>query len=251
MIRKSTELFLLASLLLPGFIPKALAQTEHIAQYYNRLQKESKREPQTIRFVEGSVGLVDDHTKLSQILLLRHGEPALDKKGRRRQEAIKYIHDYDSVGVYSPGYIPVKLLSDELQVIHTSTIARSISTARLVFNQEDIQRPDALFREFERKIFSFPNIKLPLSWWLTGSRLLWFMGFNKKGIESFSQAKARAKSAALFLEKDALENGKTLLVSHGLLNHYLVKYLKKNGWEEVYDGGKGYLSQKLLIRYED
>ena len=76
------------------------------------------------------------------------------------------------------------------------------------------------------------------------------LGFNKKGIESFKAAKLRAKNAASFLAKDATKNGKTLLVSHGLLNHYLVKYLKKRGWKEVYSGGKGYLSQRLLVKYQ-
>ena len=198
------------------------------------------------------MGLVADYAQLSQIMLLRHGEPALNKKGwRKRKEAIRFIKDYDSVDIYTPEFVPVVIAPDELGVIHTSSIPRSISTAVLVFNREDLQRPDSLFREFERKIFSFPNIKLGLKCWLTTSRVLWFMGLNKKGIEGFAKAKARARSGVKFLEKDALKNGKTLLVSHGLINHYLAKYLKKNGWTEVYDGGKGYLSQKLLIKYND
>ncbi|MEM7107686.1 MAG: histidine phosphatase family protein, partial [Bacteroidota bacterium] len=188
--------------------------------------------------------------ELSQIILLRHGEPALNKKGsRKRKEAIQFIKEYDSVGIYPPEFIPVVIEPGELSVINTSSIPRSIATAELVFNQKDLQRPDSLFREFERKIFAFPNVKLGLKFWLTGSRILWFLGFNKKGIESFSKAKARAKAAAVLLEKDAAKNGKTILVSHGLLNHYLVKYLKKNGWTQVYDGGKGYLAQKVLVRY--
>ena len=74
------------------------------------------------------------------------------------------------------------------------------------------------------------------------------MGFNKRDIESFREAKKRARIAAVKLEENATKNGKTLLVSHGLLNHYLVKYLKKNGWTEVFDGGRGYLSQKVLVK---
>ncbi|MEM1407922.1 MAG: histidine phosphatase family protein [Bacteroidota bacterium] len=242
---------LLAGWLLLSIASNSYSQTERLEQYYDSLQRKSKKKPETIHFASEQMGLVADYAKLSQIILLRHGEPALDKKGwRKRKEAIRFIKDYDSVGIYPPEFIPVSIDDEELAVIYTSSIPRSISTARLVFNREDLQRPDSLFREFERKIFSFPNIKLGLKFWLTTSRVLWFMGFNKKGIESFSQAKARAREGANFLEKDVMLNRKTLLVSHGLLNHFLVKYLKKNGWTEVYDGGKGYLSQKMLVKYD-
>ncbi|MEM6526086.1 MAG: histidine phosphatase family protein [Bacteroidota bacterium] len=227
-------------------------QTERLEAYFDSLQNVSKKAPDTIHFVSEAMKLVEDHSKLSQIILLRHGEPALNKKGwRKRKEAIQFVKDYDSVGIYPPEFIPVTLSENELQVIHTSSIPRSIATAKLVFDQKDLQRPDSLFREFERKIFSFPNIKLGLKCWLITSRVLWFMGLNKRGIESFSQAKSRARQGAAFLEEDALKNGKTLLVSHGLFNHYLVKYLKKTGWTEVYDGGKGYLAQKMLVRYQN
>ncbi|MEM6738143.1 MAG: histidine phosphatase family protein [Bacteroidota bacterium] len=234
-----------------GLIDQVSAQLEKVMDHYEVLEKKSKLDPQKIKFINNEMNLVEDYSKLSQIILLRHGEPALHKKGwRKRKEAKEFIRDYDSVGVYPPEYIPLELQYKELQVLYTSSLNRSISTAQQLFEQQDKQMADAQFREFERKIFSFFNIKLPLKWWLTGSRVLWFMGLNKKGIESFSEAKARAKDAASFLETDAAKNGKTLLVSHGLINHYLVKYLKKTGWTEVYDGGRGYLAQKMLVRYE-
>ena len=163
---------------------------------------------------------------------------------------MRFVKQYDSVGVYPPQHLPLKLRSGEIDTIFTSTLNRSISTAQQLFPEYENRIPKSIFREFERKVFSFFNIKLPLKWWTTGSRFFWVIGFNKKGIESFSEAKQRAKKATNLLEDHASQNGKTLLVSHGLLNHYLVKYLKKNGWTEVFDGGKGYLSQKLLVKYE-
>ena len=233
-----------------GFIPIAHAQLEKIENYYHRQQKEAKHGLQSIQFIQQDMELVENYSGLSQIILLRHGEPALDQKGwRSRKQAIKFIQDYDSVEVYPPECASVMLQDQELRIIYTSNINRSISTANQLFGQSEIQHADSLFREFERKIFSFPNIKLPISWWLNISRVLWFMGLNKKGIESFSEAKSRAMIAVQSLEKDASANGKTLLVSHGLLNHFLVKYLRKNGWTEVFDGGKGYLSQKMLVKY--
>ncbi|MEO1052074.1 MAG: histidine phosphatase family protein [Bacteroidota bacterium] len=223
------------------------AQSEKVLQYYEALEKKAKNEQVTIGFIPDS--LLDDNVQFAQIILLRHGEPALNKKGgRKRKEAIQFIKDYDSVGIYPPAFIPVELNENELTVINTSSINRSKSTANYVFGDGYDYRPTPMFREFERKIFAFPNIKLPLKWWLAGSRVFWFMGLNKRGIERFSKAKDRAREGTKFLEEQAMAEGKTLLVSHGLLNHFLVKYLKKNGWVEAYDGGKGYLSQKLLIK---
>lgn len=229
----------------------ATAQLEKVTSFFSELQKEAKEKGQTLRFVNEDDGLVEDFSQLSQIILLRHGEPALNKKGwRKRKEAMQFVKDYDTVGIYKPSFVPLVLSKNELSIIHTSSINRSIATANKVVGLPGIQKPQPMFREFERKIFSFFNIKLPLNWWLIGSRVFWFMGMNKQGIESFGEAKERARKGALFLEEDAMKNGKTLLVSHGLLNHYLVKYLKKNGWKEVYDGGKGYLSQKMLVKYQ-
>ncbi len=225
------------------------AQFEAVEKYYKGLENSSTEDPITISFVQEDSNLVQDFSSLNQIILLRHGEPALDKKGwRKRKEAMKFIRAYDSVGIFKPVHVPLSLQEGEVEVIFTSTLNRSISTATYVFGRPEDQQPDFIYREFERKIFSFPNIKLPLKWWLTGSRMFWFMGFNKRDIESFREAKKRARIAAVKLEENATKNGKTLLVSHGLLNHYLVKYLKKNGWTEVFDGGRGYLSQKVLVK---
>ena len=243
------KVVLLFFLIFSGAWHCTIAQFEELESHYKKLEKKSKEEPVTIQFVHEEMSLVEDFSKLNQIILLRHGEPALNKKGwRKRKEAMRFVVQYDSVGVYPPGYTPVSLDTNDINTIFTSTLNRSISTAEQLFDKSENHRADAIFREFERKVFSFPNIKLPLNWWLVGSRAFWFMGLNKKGIESFSEAKLRAREAAAFLETKAEEDGKTVLVSHGLLNHYLVKYLKKNGWTEVFDGGKGYLSQKVLVK---
>jgi len=246
---KALKMGILFSALLSVSCLSSMAQFENLKTHYKKLEKQSKEAFVTIEFVQKEMNLVDDFSNLSQIILLRHGEPALNKKGwRKRKEAVRFIAQYDSVGVYAPEYVPVQISDGEINVLFTSILNRSISTADQLFHEVEDQRAEPIFREFERKVFSFFNVKLPLKWWTTGSRLFWFMGLNKKGIESFSEAKQRAKEATVFLEANAFENGKTLLVSHGLLNHYLVKYLKKNGWTEVFDGGKGYLSQKMLVK---
>ncbi|MEM9896005.1 MAG: histidine phosphatase family protein, partial [Bacteroidota bacterium] len=205
-----------------------------------------------IHFIQEQDSLVHQYKKLKQIVLLRHGEPAMNKKGwKTRKEAQAYIQEYDEVGIIPPKDKPFVLSENEVPAIHTSSLNRSISTANHLFSQHPHHEANPIFREFERKIFVFPNIKLPIKWWLTGSRLLWFTGLNKKGIESFREARARAKEAVAMLEADAFEHGKTVLVAHGLLNHYLARYFRKNGWKHVYNGGKDYLAQQVFIQYRE
>lgn len=240
---------LLFSSLFNGIIFFSYGQPEEIVSYYKELEKEAKNGPVTIQFLQEEFTSSKGPSNIDQIILVRHGEPALHKKGwRTRKEAMTFIKQYDSVGVYAPKHHPVMLAAGDVEIIFTSTLQRSVSTAEQLFQGSENQKAEAVFREFERKVFWFPNVKLPLSWWMTGSRLLWLMGINKRGIESFADAKQRAKEAVMLLEEETTENGKVLLVSHGLLNHYLAKYLKKNGWNSVLDGGKGYLSQKMFVR---
>ncbi|WP_462248459.1 histidine phosphatase family protein [Ekhidna sp.] len=238
------------SILFIIFCHTSFAQLEKIKAHYQALEDQEKISV-TVEFIKEEMELVEDFSRLKQIILLRHGEPALEKRGwRKRKDAINFVYSYDTVGVYPPEFNPLQLENNEIDIIFTSSLNRSISTANQLFNTHPDKQADSIYREFERKIFTFFNIKLPLKWWTTGSRIFWVMGLNKKGIESFSEAKHRARIATATLDNHAIENGKTLLVSHGLLNHYLVKYLKKNGWTEVFDGGKGYLSQKVMVKYD-
>ena len=225
-------------------------QTGGSKKIYKELAKKIIVVDGSLAFLE--LGSKEETSKLSQIMLVRHGEPALNKKGwRKRKEAEKFVRAYDSVGIYEPEYLPVSLRSGEIDTILTSSLNRSISTAKYLAKDQISLKNDTLFREFERKVFSFPNIKLPLKFWTATSRVLWIGGLNKKNIESFSQAKKRAKRGVARLEESAKKNGKTVLVSHGFLNRYLTKYLQKNGWHLAYNGGKGYLSQQLIIRYSN
>jgi len=231
--------------------PSVFSQSKEIKEYYENAQKFTDGKPLKLSFVQEEMKLVENFEGLQQIMLIRHGEPALNKKGwRKRKGAQDFIKAYDTVGVYTPEHIPVMLYENEVKEIQTSSLERSKHTARILFGEGKTYVQDTIFREFERKIIGLPNIKLPLKFWLINSRIFWLLGMNKKGIESFSAAKKRTKRAVIKLEGLAEERGKVVLVSHGFLNRYLVKYLKKNGWEVAHDGGKGYLATWLLFKYE-
>ena len=107
---------------------------------------------------------------------------------------------------------------------------------------------DPRFREFERKVLKFINMKLPLGFWVGASRIFWFAGMNKKDIESFKTAKRRARGNAAFLTSQVETNSAAVLVAHGLHNKYVLKYLRKLGWKLVRKGGSGYLAINVLAK---
>ena len=154
--------------------------------------------------------------ELQQIIIIRHGEPAMNKKGwKNRKEAIAYTKMYDAVGIYNFEKKPICLRAYDIPLIYTSRLPRAINTAeRTIEGELPILQLD-LFNEFERKIIKFPNIKLPMKFWSVTSRMVWIIGFNNWGIESFREAKERAQRAAYYLDNKAERNRKTVLFAHG------------------------------------
>ena len=225
------------------------AQIDRVQTYYDRL---SEKNPQpTISFIQPESNLVDDYFELEQIILIRHGEPDLKKSGWfNRKEAIEFIRNYDEAGVKPLSFIPVELKAGELNTVYTSTLNRSKHSARLIFGDSVDYDERFLFREFERHIIRFPNIKLPLKFWTTTARLSSILGSRHVQIESFRSAKARAKKAVQALEAYAAKDKKVVLVAHGFLNRYLIKYLKRQGWTLARDGGSDYLAASHLVRVE-
>ena len=224
--------FILPSTLAQVNLNKAIKKTQ-ISKYYDESCRDFVRK---IDLPE--IGDKDFH----QIIIIRHGEPAMDKKGwKNRQEAIRYTEMYDSVGVYDFEQKPICLRNQDIDTIFTSLLPRAINTCEKTFEKSIPMQSMSLFNEFERRIFKFPNIKLPRQFWSVTTKIVWMMGFNHKGIESFSEAKARAKEAANFLDDNAQIHGKTVLFAHGFMNRYIKKYLKKSGYKVIDMDGKKYL----------
>lgn len=186
-----------------------------------------------------------DLGNIQQVFIFRHGEPAMNKKGwKNREEAVRYTEMYDSVGIYDFVRNPVCLRESDIKKVYTSELPRAINTAEKVFIEPIPIESHVLFNEFERKIIQFPNIKLPMRFWSVTTRMLWMLGFNKKGIESFSQAKDRSRRAAYFLNDKAENDEKVILFSHGFLNKYIKKQMKKDGYKVL-----NFKSQRYLGAY--
>lgn len=171
----------------------------------------------------------------------------VSKKGYfNASDARTYISQYDAAEVEHFVLEHEAIPYGEVQQVYCSSLVRSQLTARQIFGDkvELIVRHE--FREFERRIFSLPRLRLPIRWWLVSARLLWMMGFNSRGIETFRQAKLRAREGADFLVKEAEVKPAVILVAHGLLNNFIRWYLQDMGWKDTLHEGSGFLSVTVM-----
>lgn len=186
---------------------------------------------------------------LAQVVLIRHGQPELEKKvWYNRQGAAKYAEDYGLAEIKPFDINPICADSLKVEKIYHSSLPRARHTASLLFGDKFQMVSDSRFREFEKNIFPFFNIHLPLKFWNVLSRLLWYFGFNSREIENVKQAKLRARSNADFLSSEAFNDGLAVVVAHGFHNRYVIKYLKKKGWKLVRKGGRSFLSVNILAK---
>ncbi|MCJ8164469.1 histidine phosphatase family protein [Pontibacter sp. E15-1] len=184
-----------------------------------------------------------------KIFLIRHARPIVPKVGYfNTASARQYIAAYDTAEVEEFVLEHEAIPYREIKSVYCSTLVRSQLTAKAIFGEQVVLKVNHNFREFERKIFSLPLLRLPIRLWLLASRVLWFLGFNSKGIETFKEAKRRARICAELLVQDASEHDTTVLVAHGLLNNFIRWELKRMGWRIAVDGGNNFLSVHLLTK---
>lgn len=188
---------------------------------------------------------------LLHIFLIRHSRPLVSRSGffdyRRASE---YIRQYDAAAIEALVNKPRNLPYQEIKRVHCSALPRAKLTAQAIFGTEVELVEDRLFNECERKILALPLLRFPLKVWLIGARLLWLLGLNSSGIETYRQARQRARQAADTLARYAQEEKKTVLVAHGLLNLFIRRYLKKQGWKVVRQEGHGFLAVTELVMPE-
>lgn len=190
-----------------------------------------------------------ESNEVSQIVLIRHGEPDLEHdEWRTREEAIEYIQRYDSAGVKPFDTKPVCTQNLNIEKVYHSNLERSRHTAHLIFQDQVDYVEKPLFRELERQIIPFFDIKMPGGFWSTLSRIFWFFGGNDEGIETAREAEQRVIRGAELLATEAFDDGLVILVSHGLLNEFLVRQLEKEGWHEVFDGGNDFLAVRIVAQ---
>lgn len=183
------------------------------------------------------------------IFLIRHYKPQLVRAGFFNHiRAKQFINDYDAAGIETLINKPAGLPYAEIKRVHTSALPRAKQTALALFGPGVALVEDKIFNECERKILALPLLQFPIKVWLAGARLLWLMGLNSQGIETYRQARQRARQAAETLINYAAEEQNTVLVAHGMLNLFIKQFLKQTGWQIIRQEGNGYLAVTELIK---
>ena len=185
-----------------------------------------------------------------EIVLIRHAEVSLDhagwmgpKKAARNREA------YDTAPVYQfdPDTVLAKVPPRVTDTIYVSGLPRSIATGIKLFGDSATIVSLDLLNEFEMHVVWLP-LYLPYKGWTGISRALWLMGWEKRGTESYAEAKDRVKFVCDVLEKKADEQKQVILVTHGFINRNIAKELEKRDWEITQNEGKKNLGATVLRR---
>lgn len=180
-----------------------------------------------------------------EIVLIRHGKPAMELKGRLKANEFKQVANaYALSGIqdFPPKYLKNRF---ESRYVVCSDLERSVQSATRL-GLKNIHLSDKLFSETAIPHFNKSYFKMPVLAWLILFRIMWLFGFNKNG-ESFSQAKSRAKQAAKRLIILAHENEKVILIGHGLMNRLIADYLRRNNWQGPASPGKKYWEFGIYI----
>ncbi|WP_020481411.1 histidine phosphatase family protein [Methylomonas sp. MK1] len=172
-----------------------------------------------------------------QIILIRHGKPAVELSGMARGRDLPAIAmAYDASGIVDRP--PPETLAElrHTNYVACSDLLRSVESAHaLGFAQ--LPAADSLFRESPLPHFGSGAIPLPITAWVTVCRLLWLAGFSQNG-EAYAVAKCRARQAANRLIELAEAHDNVLLVGHGLMNYLIAEQLRANGWHGPAKPGK-------------
>lgn len=178
--------------------------------------------------------------KRSDIILVRHGEPDCEGRGRLNRTAFHdWLARYAAAGVSRepPPTAPCRLAAGSVRTIFASDLPRAKDSAAILAGLLPV-RTDAVFNEADIAIAPF-GFSLHPGLWVAAGRLIWLAGASSQ--ESFSDAKIRAARATATLFAEA-ELGSVLLVGHGWINRMIARVLVQQGMRRVEATGSGYWS---------
>jgi broad specificity phosphatase PhoE len=169
----------------------------------------------------------------SRIILIRHGQPAIDTAPRTGHRGFHdYIDAYEAAGL-APESAPPEELQDllkELTAVFTSGKPRAEQSAKaLAPNAEVIVDP--LFVEAPLPSPRIPLLRMTVPKWAVVARILWHAGYHPE-IEGYRKAKHRAAAAADILVARARSEGVTALVAHGYFNFLIGRELRQRGYRK-------------------
>ena len=176
-----------------------------------------------------------------EILLVRHGKPAIDQFPRlSAQDMRHWIDAYNQAGVRSdpPPSPALTAAVKNSRTLVTSGLKRAVESARtLGFYHPQISDP--LFREADLPHGDGRSLKLPPNLWAAVFRLSWFAGYSRNA-ESMTDCRRRMEIAAQRLVEVAHDGSPVLLVGHAIANRFIAGHLLATGWQGPKSPGSGY-----------
>lgn len=217
-------------------------------KFRNFEQPKSPTDPK-IRFIDSDSVFRASGTDIMQIMIIRHQKVDLpEQRNYTYREARFFADAYDTAEILSIKFSPIDVGTGEIDSVYCSMLPRSQMTALALTPRQIPLSPYPVFNEFKKYPPPLPIVRLPMWLWKMLSTAEWVMGLSQPTAETFREGRHRAKTATRFLEIRAAEDGQVLLVAHGFLNHYLRKYLQRNGWEVIISGGHQNLGVTLLVK---
>jgi broad specificity phosphatase PhoE len=180
---------------------------------------------------------------MGDIILARHGEPALSRKIRLTAEGYREWWARYETGGLKPGQTPPPGLQELALTVSARRVSprlRAQETAaalgkHLTFEVDphliEAPLPPPNFPRFLR--FS------PSRWGVIARLWWWFLNHHDPGEETRAQAEVRAAAVADRLIA-AARDGDVLVVAHGFFNAMIGRALKKRGWRRVVNQGYRY-----------
>ncbi|PCJ31662.1 MAG: hypothetical protein COA99_17010 [Moraxellaceae bacterium] len=173
-----------------------------------------------------------------EIILLRHGKPEIEMKGRfNPEEWREFLKKYDEVHV-DPKSLPSSEaleIASSSDVVVCSELLRSSESAKIL-GVKKIDFENALFNESPMPHGLFKRLRLTLLEWTVFYRIAQWFGYTIGTNETGREGNVRALECANLLVELARSNKKVLHVGHYGLNSYIAVHLLKMGWA----GNRGY-----------
>ncbi len=202
-----------------------------------------------ISFLDADSLQMESGIEIIQVMIIRHQKVNLPKQRNYTfREANRFYHAYDTADIFPVEVSPVKLNSNDVDKIYCSMLPRTINTSRQMFGTDIPLEKYKFFNEFKKDMAPLPVVRFNLSTWSVLSSIEWILGSGNGQEETYKEARARADYAAKFLDVKAMQEGKVVLVAHGFLNHFIRKYMIKDGWQLIVDGKNRNLGVSLLVK---
>jgi broad specificity phosphatase PhoE len=166
-----------------------------------------------------------------EIVLMRHGRPAIDLAGRLTPMGFReFMAAYDRAPLdraLQPSD-EARRIASACRLVVCSDLGRSIESA-LVLGHPEVHLRDEMFREIlmPHAPLSYPRLSA-LSW-VGIFRTLQLFGYNT-GAESFAAARCRATRCADRLVELANGQPRVLFIGHGVMNYLIGRRLTQLGW---------------------